>query len=101
MMMDAPSYLPTHAYQAPVIAPYRLSLGGCAVRELMDNPAAWAIVTRHLPMVGFMVGSPMVQAQLGNMSVIDFGTFSMPLKADVVEAVDRELAALGLVGKGQ
>lgn len=96
--MLAPSYPPATAYEAPVGAAYRLSLGRVSTAELQADPQAWAIVTRHVPAMKFLVAAPGVKMLLGNMTVLDFGMFGVAPPAAAIAAADAELAALPLRG---
>jgi hypothetical protein len=92
--MDAPIYPPASAYAAPLAGMHRLSLAGCSTAELMADPAAWAIVLKHMPAAQFFVSAPTVQAQLDNMTILDFGVFGGAFKPEVIAATDAELSTL-------
>jgi hypothetical protein len=97
--MKTPLYPPASAYEPPAVSPYRLSLGGASIAELLADAQAWAIVLRHMPMLEYLVASPMAQSQLPNMTVIDFGTFGTAPDPALVATVDAELALLPLRGE--
>lgn len=92
--METPTYPPAAAYEAPVMVPYKIGTRTCSAGELMRIPAAWAIVLKHMPMAKMMAGSPMVQAQLYNMTFADFGVFSNFDNSATLDAIDAELATL-------
>jgi hypothetical protein len=92
--MEAPVYPAAAAYAPPSIASYRLSASDCSVGELIADPAAWAIVIKHMPAIAFIAKVPQVQPQLGNMTIPDFGIFSTPVDPEKLAALDAELARL-------
>ena len=98
--METPIYSPAIAYQAPIALPYVLSVEGCSVGELMADPAAWAIVLKHMPGVKFLTQIPAVQKLLDNMTLVDFSVFSAPLDPALVATMNAELAQLPEARKG-
>ncbi len=92
--MIAPDYPPAAAYEAPVGRPYRLSLGRVSTGELLADARAWAIVTKHIPAMKFLVATPSVKILLDNMTVLDFGVFGVAPTAEAIAAADAELAQL-------
>jgi hypothetical protein len=95
--MDAPTYPPAVAYAAPRVAGYKLSLAGCPIGELVANPAAWAIVLKHNPGFGMMVGSAQIKPHLMNMTTADLAVFAGGMSAATVATIDVELAQLPAV----
>ena len=71
-----------------------LSLDDFSLRELMNIPAAWEIVVKHLPSVGMMVGSQMIQPHLGNFTLRDIEVFARGATPEVRAAIDEELRRL-------
>jgi hypothetical protein len=92
--MDTPIYPPATAYEAPVLQPYVLSVDGCAVAELKSDPAAWAIVLKHMPAIKFLVDVPETQKLLDNMTIVDFSVFSAPIDPKLLASMNAELARL-------
>jgi hypothetical protein len=97
--MDAPHYPPAAAYVQPVPAPYELSIRTISIGELMAWPAAWEIVTRHLPMVKLMVASDQFKPVRGNMTLPDMATFVGPTMAPQYAPIDAELKQLPASGR--
>lgn len=95
--MDAPTYPPAATYAAPRVNSYRLSLGGCAIGELLANAAAWAIVLKHFPAYGMMAGSPQLKPHLMNMTPADLAMFAGGMDPALAAAIDAELAQLPAV----
>ena len=93
--MDAPTYPPAAAFEQPIAAPYVLKLEDFSLAELMQIPAAWDIVLKHLPSLKLMTSSPMMKPHLGNFNVQTLQTFDKKA-ADpkVIAAIDAELARL-------
>jgi hypothetical protein len=92
--MDAPVYLPSDHFVAPVRTPRILTTGDTSIADLLAIPAARAIVEKDLPGAGMLLGSPMLKPHLGNFSfrsLVQFGAF----KGDALDKVDLELRALG------
>jgi hypothetical protein len=99
--LDAPTYLPAAAFDPPVFAPYVLRLEDASLAELMQAPAAWEIVVKHLPALKFAVDSPQLRPQLGNMSVLSLSAFMKAVGSpETLAAINRELATLPCA-KGQ
>ena len=93
--MDAPTYLPAETFDPPVFPPCVLKLTEVSLAELMQLPAAWEIIIKHLPALKFAVGSPQLRPQLGNMNVLSLSTFINAVgSAESLADIDRELAAL-------
>ena len=93
--MDAPTYLPAESFDPPVFLPYILTLEDVSLAELMQVPAAWEIVVKHLPALKFAVVSPQLGPQLGNMTVLSLSTFMKAVGSpEALAAIDRELADL-------
>jgi hypothetical protein len=92
--MDAPQYPPAAAYVQPVAAPYDFGINTISIGELMNWPAAWEIVTRHLPMVKMMVGSDQFMPVRGNMTLPDLAVFVGPGMAPQYAQIDAELRQL-------
>jgi hypothetical protein len=94
MSMEAPIYPPATAYEAPKLQPYVLSADGCAIAELKSDPAAWAIILKHMPAIKFLVEIPDTQKLLSNMTIVDFGVFSNPIDPKILATMNAELAQL-------
>lgn len=91
--MDAPTYPPASAWEAPLVHFSRLSVKGSSLQILMEDPAAWAIVTKELPAAGLMVRSPGAKALIDNVSLqvlVDLG-FATP---EALGRIDARLAKL-------
>lgn len=86
--MDAPTYPPAIAFEQPVAAPFELSTRTVSIGELMKMPAAWAIVTEHLPMMKMAVSAPQAKPHLGNMTVVDFAGFGGKVDSAALAAID-------------
>lgn len=94
--MDAPVYMPSDHFVAPVRVARILNTKDTAIAELMALPAAWAIVQKNLPGLEMLLGSAMLKPHLGNFSfrsLLQFGAF----KVTALDQVDVELRALGPV----
>jgi hypothetical protein len=92
--MDAPSYPPAAAFVQPATVPYQIGLRSVPIGSLMQMPAAWAIVLKHLPSFQFATGSSMIKPHLGNMTVVDLAQFIKPLTPDELAQIDAELRSL-------
>jgi hypothetical protein len=92
--MDAPNYPPAAAYQPPVALPYVLSLDNASIGELMNFPAAWAIVVKYVPSLKFMSGTAQLKPHLGNMTVPSLAVFSQPIAPQLAATINEELARL-------
>ena len=92
--MDAPLYPPASAFEQPLARPHVLSLDDFSLRELMNIPAAWEIVVKHLPSIGMMVGSQMIQPHLGNFTLRDIEVFARGATPEVRAAINEELRRL-------
>ena len=92
--MDAPLYPPASAFEQPATRPHVLSLDDFSLRELMNIPAAWEIVVKHLPSIGMMVGSQMIQPHLGNFTLRDIEVFARGATPEVRAAINEELRRL-------
>ena len=92
--MDAPTYPPATAFEQPVSTPHVISLEDFSLAELMNMPAAWDIVSTHLPVLKIMTGSPMIKPHLGNFTVLSLSAFGIPATPEVVAVIDVELARL-------
>lgn len=94
--MDAPTYLPAQAYEAPIVQPRVLTTRGTSISDLMTRPAIWEEVTNELPALPHVVKSPLARPHLGNVPL----TFLLDLGLADQSALDRVelvLAALGEV----
>lgn len=97
--MKAPNYPPASAYEPPVVVPYRLTIEQCSIAELAANTNAWSIILKHIPMLKYVLQSPEAKSQLGNMTVLDYQVFTnRSLDPSVLEAIDKELGNLPIVG---
>lgn len=94
MTMDTPLYPPAQAFEQPVTAPYVLSVEGCSVAELKSVPEAWAVLLKHMPSIRFVAELPVTQKLLGEMTVVDFSTFSAPIDPRLIATIDAELGKL-------
>lgn len=92
--MEAPTYPPAEAFEAPIPAPYVLSLENVSLAELMKMPVAWDIVLRHLPSLKLMTSSAMMKLHLGNFTVLSVQTFVKTATPEVIAAIDEELGRL-------
>lgn len=92
--MDAPTYPPAAAFVQPVGSPEVLSVENFSLAELLQIPAAWAIVTQHVPSIQMVVGAPMMKPFLGNFTLLTLGTFAKGATPEVIAAIDRELSQL-------
>jgi hypothetical protein len=92
--MDAPNYPPAAAFVQPLAVPYELSLRSVPLASLMQMPAAWAIVSKHLPALKMMVNTPMAKPHLGNMTVHDFAQFTSVATPEIMATIDAELHRL-------
>lgn len=91
--METPTYPPAAAYEPPVAAPYELSVETVSVAELMNAPAAWAIVLKHSPMFKMVVGSPQTKPYLTNFTVDSFVTYGV-VSQKTIDAINADLAQL-------
>lgn len=91
--IDAPLYPPAAAFEQPSVAPRPLSVRNYAISELVQMPAAWAVVVKHLPAVRMMVSSDQAKAMLSSMTLVDFAQFGA-FPADALDKIDAELAQL-------
>jgi hypothetical protein len=92
--MDAPSYPPSVAFVQPAAVPYQISLRTVPLGSLMQMPAAWAIVLKHLPSLKMMTGSPMMKPHLGNFTVYDVAQFAGSSSPEAMASIDEELHSL-------
>lgn len=92
--MDAPTYPPAVAFEQPIAAPYELSVRSVSVAELMKMPAAWAVVTEHMPAMKMVVSVPQAKPHLANMTVVDFAGFAGQANSPALAAIDEELRRL-------
>ncbi|MHA4838163.1 hypothetical protein [Sphingopyxis sp. MSC1_008] len=91
--MDAPTYPPARAWEAPTVHPSRLSVKGSSIQVLMEDPGAWAIVTKELPAAALVAKSPGAKALIDNVSLqilVDLG-FAKP---GTLDRIDAQLAEL-------
>jgi hypothetical protein len=93
-MLIAPTYPPSAVFEQPVGAPYILSLETASLAELIEVPAAWAIVVQHLPSLQPIASTPMIKPHLRNMTVPSLAAFTGGAKPEVYAAIDEELARL-------
>jgi hypothetical protein len=93
-MLIAPSYPPAVAFEQPVAAAHVLSLETASLAELMDVPAAWAIVVQHLPSLQQIASSTMIKPHLRNFTVPSLAAFTGGARPEVYAAIDEELARL-------
>ena len=96
MPMDAPLYLPSQAYEAPVPVPQPMSTRTSSLADFLANPAAKAIITSEVPAFEAMVSTPMLKPHLDNMSprsIVQFGAF----KSDQLDRVDVKLKAANIM----
>jgi hypothetical protein len=92
--MDAPHYPPAIVFEAPTSAPRQLSVQNFSTAELMQMPAAWAIVVKHLPAIKLIAGSQRAKAGLANMTVAELASYTGADTAAALAAIDAELLAL-------
>jgi len=92
--LDAPTYPAAIAFEQPLQAAAVLSLENFSLAELMSDPAAWAIVVKHLPSLQRMVGSPMIKPHLGNFTIHSLQTFFKAATPEIIAAINEELARL-------
>ena len=92
--MDAPTYPPAAVYVQPVAVPYAISLRLLPLGSLMQMPAAWAIVLKHLPALQMMTSTPMMKPHLGNMTVADVSQFVKAATPAELAVIDAELQRL-------
>ena len=92
--MDVPTYPPSSEFEQPATRAHVLSLDDFSLRELMNIPAAWEIVVRHLPSVARMVDSQMIQPHLGNFTLRDIEVFARGTTPEVRTAINDELRRL-------
>jgi hypothetical protein len=55
--LDAPIYPPAAAFEPPARVATPITVGAFSVEELMNNPVAWAIVLKRLPLMKMLVGA--------------------------------------------
>lgn len=91
--IDAPVYPPAAAFEQPVVAPRPLSVRSYTVAELMQQPAAWAVVVKHMPGVKLMVSAEQAKPMMSTMTLADLGQFTGGAPK-VLDAIDAELAQL-------
>lgn len=91
--MDAPTYPPAAAFEAPTEAPTVLGVEWASLADLMGAPAAWAIVLKHAPMLKLVIGGPQLKPQLGNFTVDSFITYGV-VDQKTVDTIDAELRSL-------
>jgi hypothetical protein len=92
--MDAPTYPPATAFVQPVAVPYEISLRTVPLASLMQMPAAWAIVLKHMPALKMIASTPMIQPHLGNFTVADIAQFAGGLAPELRAKIDEELRSL-------
>jgi hypothetical protein len=92
--IDAQAYPPAAAYVAPAAAPRPLSVRNYSAAELMQIPAAWAVVLKHLPGMKMMTGAEQAKPMLTTMTVADFSQFTGGDASAALAAIDAELAQL-------
>jgi len=92
--MDAPLYPPATEFVQPQRLPAVLSTRDSAIRDLMDVPAAWAIVIKAAPIVGMAVRSPQMQPMLTTLSLRSLMQFGLTTPA-ILARIDTEFQALG------
>lgn len=88
--MDAPTYPPSIAWEAPVKVPQPLSTRDSSLQEFLDDPVAKAIIGEEVKGFETRISNPMLKPHLGNMSprsMVQFGLF----KADALDRVDARL----------
>jgi hypothetical protein len=94
-ILDAPTYPPAASFDPPAFQTYTLKLEDVSLGELLQIPAAWEIVVKHLPALKLAVGSPQLKPQLGNMTVLSMSTFIKAIGSpETLALIDRELAAV-------
>lgn len=92
--MDAPTYPPAAAYEAPRAMPVeRLQVRNVSIAELQTSPAAWAIVMKHAPGVKMIAQAPQTKAYLTNFTVDTFALFGV-VSPKAIAAIDADLAVL-------
>ena len=92
--MDAPTYTSAAAFEQPATAPYVLKLENVSLAELIANPTAWAIVTKHMPLLKLMTGAPAIKPQLGNFTVQSLQDFIRTGSPETFAVIDEELGRL-------
>jgi hypothetical protein len=92
--VDAPAYYASTEFESPRALPAPLALDNYSIAELRKIPAAWAVVTKHLPSLKFIVAAPTIQPHLGVFTVKTIGTFIPEVTPAVLAAIDAELRSL-------
>jgi hypothetical protein len=92
--IDAPVYPPAAAFVAPTTAPRPLAVRNYSTAELMQMPAAWAVVVKHMPGIKMMTSAEQAKPMLTTMTVADFSQFIGGDASAALAAIDAELAQL-------
>lgn len=95
--MDAPIYPPAAAFEPPAMAPVVLGVETASLADLMNAPAAWAIVLKHAPAVKMLIAAPQMKPYLGNFTVGTFVGFGA-VSQKAVDEIDSELRQLQPAG---
>jgi hypothetical protein len=98
--LEAPTYPPAAAYAPPATAPRPLTVRNYSAAELMQMPAAWAVVVKHLPAMKMMAGAEQAKPMLTTMTVADFAQFAGADASAALAAIDAELARLPISQDG-
>ena len=91
--MDAPTYPPASAYEAPVRVAYAVTTANTSITQLLADPAAKAILLTEIPGFESRISNEQLKPHLDNFSprsLVQFGVF----KADALDRVDVRLRAL-------
>lgn len=94
-MMDAPVYLSSAAWEAPVVVPQPMTTTNASLVDFLADPAAKAILAAELPAYQLILGSPQLKPHLGNVTLRAMADLGM-LKADSLDRIDAKLAAAGI-----
>ncbi len=91
--MDAPTYPPSVAYEAPQRMPEPLTTASASLADFIATPQAMAILTEEAPEMATMITTPMLKPHLGNMSPRTLIVFTggHPERLDKVDARLRAL----------
>lgn len=76
--MKAPVYSPAVAFEQPAVQPFELRVKNLPLAELKSDPAVWSVVIKHMPEMKMIASASFIRAQLGNMTLLDFGVFGNP-----------------------
>jgi hypothetical protein len=87
-------YLPAVSFTPPATTPQVVSLENFSVAELMAMPQAWAILTRHLPMMQKGEVPAEMKPYLRNTTIPWTQQFIKTQTPEKLAAIDKELSQL-------